>query len=904
MPRDLPVLVPLMLLTACQQQAPRQNAQLPSTGLVPLTDTDLLVDTGWPLATTAERGLPSPVGLHIAPAAPDFQAHGQDRFSAHVAGTELELSAAGLRATHTGGGGEIRLRTSAWGREGTLLPLEPTPPLRATCQAQRAPRRDGSCAGLLELEHPGLTERWSTTTAGVEQAWELRERPAGQGLVELEVEIDGATQITLDDDGLGLRLMDDTGGAWRYAGLRAWDAQGQPLPALLEAADTILRVVLDDAGARYPITVDPTLTEDSKITASDGGYQDSLGFSVSSAGDVDGDGYDDVIIGAYQDDAGAYRAGSAYLFHGHSGGIDTSRETKLIASDGADSDAYGFAVAGAGDVNGDGYDDVIIGAYAADDRGSSSGSAYVYLGSSVGIDASTELELVASDGTADSYFSYSLSRAGDVDGDGYDDVILGSNGHDSAGSNAGAAYLFLGGSGGIDAASEALIQASDADVSDGFGRAVSGAADLNGDGYGDLVVGAPFEDSGGSNAGAIYVYLGFSGGFDASSEIKLTASDGNLSDQLGYAVAMTGDTDGDGFDDLIAGAPFDDDRGSASGAAYVYYGAATGIDLAREEKLVPSDGAATDYFGFSVAGAGDIDGDGLHDLLIGAYLDDDVAAGSGSAYVYMGDSGGIGSELKLGASDAASNDYLGRSAAGAGDVNADGIDDIIVGASGEDDLGSNAGAAYLFLGTCTATTWYADTDGDGYGDTSSAVSACSAPSGYVAADGDCDEADAAINPGATEVCDTLDNDCDYLWDESDAADATLWYADTDGDSYGDPGSAITRCNEPVGYVADDTDCDDSSSANNPGATEICDGADNDCDGSIDETGATGTATWHADTDGDGYGDPSASVTTCAAPSGYVADDRDCDDGDAAIHPAATEACDGADNDCDGSIDEA
>jgi hypothetical protein len=197
--------------------------------------------------------------------------------------------------------------------------------------------------------------------------------------------------------------------------------------------------------------------------------------------------------------------------------------------------------------------------------------------------------------------------------------------------------------------------------------------------------------------------------------------------------------------------------------------------------------------------------------------------------------------------------------------------------------------------------WYADTDGDGYG-SGAGVLACAQPSGGVSLGGDCDEADAAINPGADELCDGADNDCDGVVDEDDAVDASSWYADADGDGYGDASGGATACSEPGGYVADSTDCDDAAALVNPGADELCDGVDNDCDAAVDEDDAVDASSWYADTDGDGYGS-GAGVLACAQPSGGVSLGGDCDEADAAINPGADELCDGADNDCDGVVDE-
>jgi hypothetical protein len=202
-----------------------------------------------------------------------------------------------------------------------------------------------------------------------------------------------------------------------------------------------------------------------------------------------------------------------------------------------------------------------------------------------------------------------------------------------------------------------------------------------------------------------------------------------------------------------------------------------------------------------------------------------------------------------------------------------------------------------------AGSWYADADGDGWGDAGRGTTACSQPSGYTASSTDCDDSDASAYPGADELCDGVDNDCDGSTDEADAVDAPTWYADADGDGYGDASASATACTAPWGHVADSTDCDDADASANPGAAEICDGVDNDCDGAVDEADAIDGTLWYADTDGDGYGDASASTFACTQPSGYVADSRDCDDSDASAYPSADEYCDGVDNDCDGAVDE-
>ena len=202
-----------------------------------------------------------------------------------------------------------------------------------------------------------------------------------------------------------------------------------------------------------------------------------------------------------------------------------------------------------------------------------------------------------------------------------------------------------------------------------------------------------------------------------------------------------------------------------------------------------------------------------------------------------------------------------------------------------------------------ASAWYADTDGDGFGDSSTSVVACDAPAGFVADSTDCNDGEALSNPGELELCDGIDNDCDRTVDEADAVGAPTWYIDADRDGYGNYAITQVGCSQPTGYVADATDCNDLSSVANPAGTEICDSLDNDCDGATDEDSAVDAPTWYQDSDRDSYGNASVSTVSCTAPSGYVSASTDCDDARAATYPGAIEYCNGYDDDCDGTTDE-
>ncbi|MBD0832008.1 MopE-related protein, partial [Aestuariibaculum sediminum] len=202
-------------------------------------------------------------------------------------------------------------------------------------------------------------------------------------------------------------------------------------------------------------------------------------------------------------------------------------------------------------------------------------------------------------------------------------------------------------------------------------------------------------------------------------------------------------------------------------------------------------------------------------------------------------------------------------------------------------------------------TWYADADNDTFGNANVSTQSNNQPEGYVSNSLDCDDANAAINPDASEVCDGLDNDCDGSTDEG--LQVLSYYPDADQDGYGDINSSPTMvCSalQPANTVTNNLDCNDNNSAINPGVPEICDGIDNDCDGSIDE--GLQLIAYYPDTDQDSYGDASATPTiVCSAlqPANTVTNNLDCNDNDANINPDVTEICDGIDNNCDGEVDE-
>ena len=440
---------------------------------------------------------------------------------------------------------------------------------------------------------------------------------------------------------------------------------------------------------------------------------DFSGFSVAGAGDVNGDGYDDILIGARGNDESGDEAGQIYLIFGKSS--DWSMDTDLSKSNasflGEDAhDFSGCSVAGAGDVNGDGYDDILIGAKYNEEGGNEAGQTYLILGKESGWAMDTDLSASAASFWGEDQYDRSgcsVAGAGDVNGDGYDDILIGAFWERDGGDRAGQTYLILGKASGWSIDTD--LSASDASLLgegplDFSGSSVAGAGDVNGDGYDDILIGAYYDDDGGDHAGQTYLILGKASGW--AMDVDLSASDASFWgeaywDWSGCSVAGAGDVNGDGYDDILIGAPSNNEVGNSAGQTYLILGKASG--WAMDTNLSASDASflgvdACDYSGRSVTGAGDVNGDGYDDILIG---EADVG-NAGCSHLILGKASGWTMDIDLSSSDASfeeecANDYLLLSVACAGDVNGDGYDDILIGAPGNDDSGNYSGQTYLIL---------------------------------------------------------------------------------------------------------------------------------------------------------------------------------------------------------------
>jgi MYXO-CTERM domain-containing protein len=617
-----------------------------------------------------------------------------------------------------------------------------------------------------------------------------------------------------------------------------------------------------------------SLTLDHEWEAED--WYDDLGDSLAG-GDFDGDGFGDLVYALQDGDLGVSFGGSA--------GIGQTPDELLAAADfGVSSlteDLFGL-----GDLDGDGYDDLLV--------FDATSLLVVFGGSTLG--GSTQ----SFSSTTPSITSWTSEKgreaqAGDFDGDGYLDVAY----NEDLGSGQGQVVVRLGSSSGLGTAHLTVSGSASAQL---LGADLT-VADFNADGYDDLLL---LADESGSTLGttgtALYFYAGSSSGLSGSPTLLDAGTNCIFLETIG-------DADGDGYPDALCS--------NATRSTQLFDGGASGA-------TVGSAGPTTRayYSALDVVSLGDVDDDGYADFGM-------IASFSGTLDLYRGSS--AGPEVSYAWAWSCGEFATVSDVVADQDLDGDGLVDLALTIRGSAGVrgrlmvfpgGTDTdGDGVIDVEDCDSTDasvgtgiWYLDSDGDGFGDEAEEVESCTAPTGHVADATDCDDSSAGVYPGAIEVCDAkqTDEDCDGNADDFDISvvGQTTWYLDSDRDGYGVSSTTVEFCQVPMGYAAVAGDCDDANRSINPGGSEVCDSADadEDCDGLADDadSSATGQQPAYTDTDGDGFGDTSSLTRVCDLGSGQVWDGGDCDEGDSAIHPGAVEVCDtlGTDEDCDGLADDA
>ncbi|MCB9758335.1 MAG: FG-GAP repeat protein [Alphaproteobacteria bacterium] len=428
----------------------------------------------------------------------------------------------------------------------------------------------------------------------------------------------------------------------------------------------------------------------------------AAGDALAFPGDLNGDGYDDMLVGAVAYSGTAYTQGAGFVVYGPlTGTLHLSNADIILEGDSSTAGA-GAAVAGAGDVDGDGVADLLVGAWTEDHAANDAGAAYLVRGGALaagtfGVAAVATAALYGED-----VYNYAGSAlaGGDIDGDGFSDVIVGAFGNTAGGGYAGAVYVLYGPLTGEIALADADAILVGESSNDRAGAAVDAAGDTNGDGLEDVLLGAWGSDFNHQSGGAAYLLVGpLSGLLDLSSaDARFTGE--AVRDYAGTAVAGVGDLNDDGYDDVAISARSNDRGGVDAGAVFLVMGPANGTrDLSTADVILWGEDEY-DYAGYSVSGGGDVNADGAVDLIIGAHYEDTGGTDAGAAYLVYGPVSVSGS---LSGADArwfgqAAGDEAGRAVAGGGDVDADGYDDLLIGAYGFDGGATDGGAAWLLLG--------------------------------------------------------------------------------------------------------------------------------------------------------------------------------------------------------------
>ena len=434
-----------------------------------------------------------------------------------------------------------------------------------------------------------------------------------------------------------------------------------------------------------------------------------FGSVVTAAGYVNGDSYADVIVGAPLYDNGNTDEGLVFVYYGSASGLSGAYSWKAEGE--RDSAQFGYDVGTAGDVNHDGYSDIIIGAKKYSNGESNEGKIFVWFGSAAGPGPDgtpSNADWSYESNSAGAFLGQSVASAGDVNGDGYSDVIAGANNFTNGQANEGKVFVFFGSSAGLSYSPDWTAESDQASAL--FGATCATAGDVNGDGYSDILVGANLYDNGNTNEGGAFLWLGGPGGLGANgtpSNADWSAETNQDNARMGTSARTAGDVNGDGYSDIITGARLYDNTFTDEGAAFVWYGSASGLGA----NGTPSNADWSAYggqtgcsFGYSCSSSGDNTLDGYSDIIIGAYGYTGMINNEGAAFIWTGSPAG----LSPGGSAATANwvvyggqsgSEFGYAVSDAGDVNGDGGSDVVAGAHLFDNGQTDEGKTFLFLGS-------------------------------------------------------------------------------------------------------------------------------------------------------------------------------------------------------------
>nr|MCU0253129.1 integrin alpha [Acidobacteriota bacterium] len=421
-----------------------------------------------------------------------------------------------------------------------------------------------------------------------------------------------------------------------------------------------------------------------------------FGSALALAGDVDGDGYDDLLVGAPYYDGGQTDEGRAFLYRGGPDGLATT--ASWSAESNQANARFGLAVGRAGDVNGDGYADLVIGAPAYDNGQTDEGRVFVYHGAPSGPAGTAAFTFECDQSNAQC--GYAVAGAGDVNGDGYADAVVGAPYYDNGQTDEGRAVVFHGSSTGLVAPAAWSAESNQANAR--FGWAVAGAGDVNRDGFSDVAAGAPYYDNGQTDEGRAYAFHGSAGGLATTASWTAESNQGGVSPApaFGHAVAGAGDVNGDGYADLLVGAPYYDAGADNEGRVFLYYGGATG--LAASAGWTTESEQNGGQLGYAVSSAGDVNGDGYADVAAGGNLFDGGSpkiTSSGMVVVCRGSAAGPRPlEWDFFTWSDQSNARLGQALSGGGDLNGDGFGDFVAGAPLYDAGQSDEGRISFYRG--------------------------------------------------------------------------------------------------------------------------------------------------------------------------------------------------------------